>query len=66
MSPYENRPGQEVIWDSDESKLVVSDGGSRVDYYEGSTHSWSYYNNAGELTGGGVGETHPHETGSGG
>lgn len=60
MGDYQNRPGQEVIWDDEQSKLVVSDNGSRADYYEGSTHSWSTYNKDGELTGGGVGETHPH------
>lgn len=60
MGDYENKPGQEVIWDDGHSKLVISDNGSRSDYYEGSTHSWGYYNKAGEWTGGGVGETHPH------
>lgn len=55
-----NNPGQEVIWDDDQSKLVVSDNGSRADYYEDSTHSWSYYTKDGEWTGGGAGETHPH------
>ncbi len=54
-----NNPGQEVVWNDEQSKLVVSDNGSRADYYEGSTHSWSYYNKNGELTGGGVAETHP-------
>lgn len=38
----------------------VSDGGSRHDYYDGETHSWGSYNQEGDWTGGGVGETHPH------
>lgn len=60
MGDYQNRPGQEVVWDDEDGKLVVSDNGSRVDFYEDSTHSYGTYNKNGEWTTGGVGETHPH------
>jgi hypothetical protein len=40
-------------------KHVITDNGTRVDTYNGSTHSWSTHNQQGQLTGGGVGETHP-------
>lgn len=59
-----NNAGKQVIWDDESGKMVVSDNGSRVDYYEGSTHSYSTYDKSGNLTGGGVGETHPHEHGN--
>lgn len=54
-------PGSQIIWDNTTGdKHVITDNGSRVDTYNGSTHSWGTYNQAGEYTGGGVGETHPH------
>lgn len=54
-------PGHQIIWDQvTGDKHVISDNGSRVDTYNGSMHSWGTYNQQGQLTGGGVGETHPH------
>ncbi|SIS18561.1 hypothetical protein [Williamsia sterculiae] len=60
MGDYQNNPGQQVVWDDDDSKLVISDNGSRADYYEGATHSYSTYNKDGDVTTLGVGETHEH------
>lgn len=53
-------PGTEFRFYNDGSKLVITDNGSRVDYYEQSTHSYSTYDRNGNLTNLGVGETHPH------
>ncbi|MEI6481322.1 MAG: hypothetical protein WCO19_03390 [Candidatus Saccharibacteria bacterium] len=55
------RPDLTVINDpATGDQINISDYGSRVDVFNGSTHSWSTYNQQGQLTGGGVGETHPH------
>lgn len=55
------RPDLTVIQDAATGDHIrVSDYGSRVDVYNGDTHSWSTYDQQGNLTGGGVGETHPH------
>lgn len=53
-------PGHQIIWDQHGDKTVISDNGSRVDVYNGMLHSWSTYNQQGQMTGGGVGDTHPH------
>ena len=53
-------PGTQIIWTNEGDKHVITDGGSRVDTYNGATHSYGTYNKDGQLTGGGVGETHPH------
>ncbi len=56
-----NQPGHQIIFDQvTGDKMVISDNGSRVDVYNDSTHSYSTYNQQGNLTGGGVQETHPH------
>jgi hypothetical protein len=54
-------PGTQIIWDqATGDKHVITDGGSRVDTYNGMTHSWGTYNQQGQYTGGGVAETHKH------
>ena len=58
MTEPSNAP--QIIPDGHGGIHRISDNGSRVDTYNGTTHSWSYYNQQGEWTGGGVGETHPH------
>lgn len=40
-----NSPGTQFRFYNDGSKLVISDNGSRVDYYEMPTHSYSTYAN---------------------
>jgi hypothetical protein len=53
-------PGHQIFWDQYGDKTVISDNGSRVDVYNGTLHSWSTYSQQGQMTGGGVGDTHPH------
>jgi hypothetical protein len=56
-----NQPPAQILWDqATGDKTVITDGGSRVDVYNGTLHSWGTYNQSGQWTGGGVGDTHPH------
>ena len=44
-------PGTQIIWDhATGDKHVITDGGSRVDTFNGATHSWGTYNQQGQLT----------------
>lgn len=55
-----DQPGHQLIWNEYGDKMVISDNGSRVDVYNDTLHSWSNYNQQGQMTSGGAGDTHPH------
>ena len=56
-----DQPPTQIIWDQvTGDKTVITDNGSRVDVYNGDLHSWSNYNQQGQMTNAGYDVTHPH------